>query len=61
MPRVKKSDWEVPAKVYCLRCKKATKNSGEPKIVVTKNKRVMVKVSCEKCDMTKCRILGMAK
>ena len=62
MPRAKKDvDGEVPSKVYCVKCKKDTKNADDVEIVMTKNNRRMAKVLCAVCETKKCRFLKNAE
>lgn len=55
-----KGDWEIPKKIYCVKCKSKTKNEGEGKLIVTSNGKVMVKIGCgNDCGVkSKCQILG---
>lgn len=52
MPKLTKNQF------YCVKCRKVTKPSSEPKLVKTKNDRHMLKGKCKQCDTTVCKFVS---
>ena len=47
----------MPTKVYCVKCRKKTKNEGKGKVRITKNGRDQYCTTCEVCGTKKCQFL----
>lgn len=44
--------------LFCIKCQKKTANATEPKRVMTKNHRAMLKTTCKVCGTTKNRFVA---
>ena len=44
--------------MYCLKCKQKTMDTIDPKEVITKNNRRMMRGNCAKCGCVKCQFIG---